>query len=135
MKSKLIAVLSKIKKIWSFQPGAWRLWRRPKTMFPNVWVVTQTGSSKYHKMGRAGPGDPKTGRTFSTLALLVYVYNGDICEKSIFLKLKGNSVIYCQNSSIQSAFFSYAVWDLGREVFTKLWFGSRSKRYGNCCNL
>ena len=35
----------------------------------------------------------------------MYVCNGDTCEKSIFLTLKGNSVIYSQNSSMQSLLF------------------------------
>jgi len=47
------------------------------------------------------------------------------------LTLKTNLATCCQKSSTQSVFFSYVVWGLGHEVFTKLGFGSCSRKFGN----
>jgi len=94
-------------------------------------VVPKYGS----KLNKGGEGsqmgsrcDPKRGCVFSKLpGLTVFVCSIGTWEKNRLLTLKTNFATSCQKSLL----FSHVVWGLGREVFTKLRFGSRSKKFGN----
>ena len=69
--------------------------------------------------------------------------NGYVCNEihclmmsgpQYHMTLKTNLATHRQKSSVNSVFYftlKYAIWDLGREMFTKLRFGSRSKKFGN----
>jgi len=85
-----------------------------------VWIATQTGVVECQKLGRAEAIQTWVVYFQRYRCLSMSVCSVDTWEASRFLTLKTNLATYCQNSSIQSLFSSYAVWGSGRKVFTTL---------------
>ena len=103
-------------------------WSRPEVS--KVWIKTQGKVEKGQKIGRATA--IQTGVTNFQLHhyLSVSVCSRDTWEKSRLLTLKTNLATCCQKSSTLPMLFSYVVWGLNHQVFTKLKFGSHSKKFG-----
>jgi len=107
-----------------------RLFSWSSPVVSKVWIKTKERVDKGQKIGRAEA--IQTGVIHFQLyhCFSVSVCSVDTWEKSRLLTLKTNLATCCQKSSTLTVFFSYVGWGLGRQVFTKLRFGSCSKKFG-----
>jgi len=103
-------------------------WSSP--VVSKVWIKTQGRVEKGQKIGRAEAIQTEVINFQPYHCLSVSACSRDSWEKSRLLTLKTNLATCCQKSSTLPVVFSYDVWGLGRQVFTKLRFGSRSKKFG-----
>ena len=103
-------------------------WSSP--VVPKVWIKTQRRVEKGQKMGLTEAIQTGVIKFQLYHCLSASVCSADTWEKSRLLTLKTSLATCCQKSPMLPVFFSYVVWCLGRQVFTKLGFGSRSKKFG-----
>ena len=97
-----------------------------KAMIPKIWVA------KCQKMGRT---EVKQTYVYNKIHCFIVNWPHCHCLSVAYNYLEKSRLLTLKKSSIQSSSFfviKYAVWVLGREMFTILKLGSCSKKFESC---